>query len=447
MDVARANRWCRALQATRSTVGAARALSHGTAAARGRRQRAVAASRFRLVAAAPALRRIAGVFCAGLLVFAPLPAAAQPVAGAAGAARGSPAASAARAGPSAAAPSALPPATAAALARIGRVATPAELRAWDIDVRADFAGLPPGAGSVAAGERTLEAKCASCHGVFGESNEVFTPLVGGTTKRDIETGRVQALATGGHPHRTTLMRASRLSTLWDYVHRAMPWNAPKSLTPDEVYGVLAYMLNLGEIVPSDFTLSDRNIAETERRLPNRHGKVFFRDLWEVQGQGDVANPACMRDCPVEGKLAAAMPDAVRNANGNIAEQVRPFGPARGTDTSLPPRREPVGRRRSPPAVVVTSASATSTMPAASPADLLKANACTACHATSSRLIGPAFQDVAARYAGRADAVDYLAGRIRSGGQGVWGSIPMPGQAQLPDADARAIAAWLVGGAK
>jgi cytochrome c len=85
--------------------------------------------------------------------------------------------------------------------------------------------------------------------------------------------------------------------------------------------------------------------------------------------------------------------------------------------------------------------------AASPADLLKANACTACHATSSRLIGPAFQDVAARYAGRADAVDYLAGRIRSGGQGVWGSIPMPGQAQLPDADARAIAAWLVGGAK
>ena len=376
-------------------------------------------------------------------------------------------------------------AAAAALARIGRTATPAEVRAWDIDVRGDFAGLPKGAGSVAAGEQTWEAKCASCHGVFGESNEIFTPLVGGTTKQDIETGRVKALASGGHPHRSTLMRASRLSTLWDYVHRAMPWNAPKSLTPDEVYGVLAYMLNLGEIMPSDFTLSDRNIAETERRLPNRNGKVFFRDLWEVQGKGDVANPACMRDCPVEGKLAAALPDAVRNANGNIAEQVRPFGPARGTDTSLPPRREPVGVRRSgapaadgvatadarpspglgaaPPAAVATSASATAIgtatgtatatgpMPtsatAASPADLLKANACTACHATSSRLIGPAFRDVAARYAARADAVDYLAARIRSGGQGVWGSIPMPAQAQLPEADARAIATWLLGGAK
>jgi len=227
---------------------------------------------------------------------------------------------------------------------IGRAATPKELQAWDIDVRPDFKGLPKGSGSVAQGQGVWEAKCASCHGVFGESNEVFTPLVGGTTKQDIETGRVKSLVSGGHPHRTTLMRASRLSTLWDYVHRAMPWNAPKSLAPDEVYGVLAYLLNLGEIVPDDFTLSDRNIAETERRLPNRHGKVFFRDLWEVAGKGDVANPACMRDCPVEGQLAASLPDAARNANGNIAEQVRPFGPARGTDTSAPPRTEPVGTR-------------------------------------------------------------------------------------------------------
>lgn len=369
-------------------------------------------------------------------------------------------------------------ATAVALAQIGRAATPAEVRAWDIDVRGDFAGLPPGAGSVAFGEQVWEAKCTSCHGVFGESNEVFMPLVGGTTKQDIETGRVRNLASGGHPHRTTLMRASRLSTLWDYVHRAMPWNAPKSLSPDEVYGVLAYMLNLGEVVPSDFTLNDRNIAETERRLPNRHGKVFFRDLWEVQGKGDVVNPACMRACPVEGKFAAALPEAARNANGNIAEQVRPFGPARGTDTSTPPRREPVGVRRQGAAAAdagaavaaltssagdgirATALASSTAAPSATPpsptessvtassaTDLLKANACNACHAIGSRLIGPAFQEVAARYAGRADAVDYLAERIRRGGQGVWGSIPMPGQPHLKDADARAIAAWLSGGAK
>jgi len=284
-------------------------------------------------------------------------------------------------------------ATTAALARIGRAATPAELRAWDIDVRGDFAGLPPGSGSVALGEKVWEAKCASCHGIFGESNEVFTPLIGGTTKQDVETGRVGNLVSGGHPHRTTLMRASRLSTLWDYMHRAMPWNAPKSLSADEVYGVLAYMLSLGEVVPADFTLSDRNIAATERRLPNRNGKVFFRDLWEVGGKGDVANTACMRDCPVDGRLAAALPDAARNANGNIAEQVRPFGPARGTDTSAPPATEPVRARRqgaSAADAAVTFAAATSIATGSSPpstvappVDLLQANACTACHARAA----------------------------------------------------------------
>ena len=67
---------------------------------------------------------------------------------------------------------------------IGRAATPAELAAWDIDVRPDFKGLPKGSGSVAQGMEVWEGKCASCHGIFGESNEVFAPLTGGSTKQD-----------------------------------------------------------------------------------------------------------------------------------------------------------------------------------------------------------------------------------------------------------------------
>ena len=225
---------------------------------------------------------------------------------------------------------------------IGRVATPAEVAAWDIDVRGDFKGLPQGAGSVSMGARVWEAKCAVCHGVFGESNEIFTPIVGGTSKTDIQTGHVFLLANPGYPHRTTLMRVSRLSTLWDYIHRAMPWKAPKSLTTDEVYGVLAYVLNLGDIVPADFTLTDKNIADVQSRLPNRNGKVFYKDLWEAGGKGDVANALCMKNCPVQGTVTSELPDAARNASGNIAEQVRPFGPARGTDTSIPPRTAKVG---------------------------------------------------------------------------------------------------------
>jgi mono/diheme cytochrome c family protein len=72
----------------------------------------------------------------------------------------------------------------AAYPGVGRGATPKEIQAWDIDVRPDFKGLPAGAGSVARGQEVWEGKCASCHGVFGESNEVFSPIVGGTTTKD-----------------------------------------------------------------------------------------------------------------------------------------------------------------------------------------------------------------------------------------------------------------------
>ena len=98
---------------------------------------------------------------------------------------------------------------------IGRAATPGELAAWDIDVRPDFKGLPKGAGSVAKGQEVWEGQCASCHGVFGESNEVFNPIIGGTTKDDIASGHVARLTDRSYPSRTTLMKLSTVSTLWD----------------------------------------------------------------------------------------------------------------------------------------------------------------------------------------------------------------------------------------
>src|SRR5688572_5205867 len=90
---------------------------------------------------------------------------------------------------------------------VGRAATPAEIAAWDIDVRPDFKGLPPGSGSTMKGQQVWESKCASCHGTFGESNEVFTPIVGGTTAEDMRTGRVKAL-TNREVQRTTFMKLS-----------------------------------------------------------------------------------------------------------------------------------------------------------------------------------------------------------------------------------------------
>jgi cytochrome c553 len=85
---------------------------------------------------------------------------------------------------------------------IGRAATPAEVKAWDIDVRPTSRACPP-ARAASTRARIWEAKCASCHGVFGESNEVFNPLVGGTTKDDIKTGHVATLKRTDYPGRTT----------------------------------------------------------------------------------------------------------------------------------------------------------------------------------------------------------------------------------------------------
>src|SRR2546430_17222368 len=80
---------------------------------------------------------------------------------------------------------------------IGRSATPAEIRAWDIDVRPDFTGLPAGSGSVASGEKGWGTRCAACHGTFGETKEGFTPPVGGTSRAEIEAGRRQAVEARG----------------------------------------------------------------------------------------------------------------------------------------------------------------------------------------------------------------------------------------------------------
>lgn len=326
---------------------------------------------------------------------------------------------------------------------MGRDATAAEVKAWDIDVRPDFKGLPAGAGSVSLGESVWENRCASCHGSFGESNEVFTPIIGGTTKDDIKNGRVRGLEEGKSisPQKTTIMKVATVSTLWDYINRAMPWNNPKTLKPDEVYGVVAYLLSLAEVVPPDFTLSNKNIADVQQRMPNRNGMVFHEPLWKANGKGDVKNVACMKDCEIDPKVHSFLPDFARDAHGNIQQQNRVIGPVRGADTTKPA-----------PKALISSAAAATVAPAAPAAakgpnvsGLLAANACTACHGVKNKIVGPAFTEIAAKHKGKADLEAYLAGKIKSGGSGVYGAVPMPAQPQLSDADARTIAGWIAAG--
>ena len=340
---------------------------------------------------------------------------------------------------------------------IGRQATLAEVKAWDIDVRGDFKGLPQGSGTVAKGEVVWESKCASCHGTFGESNEVFTPIVGGTTDADIKTGHVAALANNSTPGRTTLMKVSKLSTLWDYINRAMPWTAPKSLSTEEVYAVVGYILNLGGIVPSDFTLSDKNIAEIQARLPNRNGTAIFDDLWKVNGKGDVKNIACMQNCATEIKITSFLPDSARNAHGNLAEQNRLIGAVRGANTTAPAAKgtfvagtpPAITQAKSPAEKSESNAEKNAPLPAPKVTDvsgLLTSNGCLACHGMKNKILGPGFNEIAAKHKNRTDLENYLVGKIKSGGSGIWGAIPMPPQAALKDKDAKTIAQWIAAGA-
>lgn len=304
---------------------------------------------------------------------------------------------------------------------IGRDATDNEVAAWNIDVRPDFQGLPAGSGSAEEGEELWIDKCATCHGDFGDANHVFFPLIGNTTEADIETGQVAALMDPGKV-RTTIMKLPYISTLWDFVYRAMPWNDPKSLTPDETYALVAYMLNLAEVIDYEEPLSNENIAEYQARMPNRNGITFDHGMWSVHGKPDTHNTDCMSDCKADVEVTSELPDFAYDAHGDLVPQMRQFGPVRGWDLGLGDDGE--------------AAEATSSVPT----EILSANGCLSCHAMDRAIIGPALNDVAAKY-GAGDS-EYLTNKIYEGGSGVWGSMPMPPQPDLSDADVKAITAWL-----
>jgi len=284
----------------------------------------------------------------------------------------------------------------------GKPATPREIAGWDIDVRPDGKGLPKGRGSVSEGQAIYDEKCASCHGTFGESNS-YLQLAGGV-------GSLKS----DQPIRTTGSKLNYATTLWDYINRAMPFNAPQTLRPDEVYALTAYVLNLNDIVPADAVVDQDSLPKV--RMPNRDGFTTSHGFMTRDGKPDTHNTACMKDCVQDVKLSSEMPDYARDQHGNLAEQMR-------------------GAAISEPRAARTGL------------ELAKASACTACHGVSERIVGPGFREVAAKYSGDAAASGRLTAKLKTGGGGTWGATPMPPQPQVKDADARALVQWILGGAK
>lgn len=170
---------------------------------------------------------------------------------------------------------------------LGREALPEEIKAWDVDVRPDGQGLPPGTGSVAAGEALFLERCAACHGEFGEGAGRWPPLAGGFGSLTSES-----------PEKTLGSFWPYLSTVYDYIYRTMPFGDAQSLTPDETYGLVAYLLHMNDVVPKDFELSDKNFASI--RLPNE--KAFYPDDRTETEERFWNREPCMKDCKQEVKI-------------------------------------------------------------------------------------------------------------------------------------------------
>jgi cytochrome c len=170
---------------------------------------------------------------------------------------------------------------------IGRDATPAEIAGWDIDVRPDGQGLPSGAGSVKAGEAVYMGKCAACHGEFGESAGRWPQVAGG-----------QGSLSAADPVKTVGSYFAHLSTVIDYVRHAMPYGDAQSLSNDELYAVVAYLLFLNDIVDDTFVLSRDTFGSV--KMPNAGG--FYDDDRETTERAFWDGKPCMTDCKADVRI-------------------------------------------------------------------------------------------------------------------------------------------------
>ncbi|SPH16563.1 Cytochrome c2 [Defluviimonas aquaemixtae] len=218
---------------------------------------------------------------------------------------------------------------------LGRPALPEEIAAWDVAVLPDGTGLPEGSGDVFTGDEVFAEKCASCHGDFAEGIDNWPVLAGG-----------QGSLRDRRPVKTVGSYWPYASTVWDYVHRSMPFGAAQTVTADETYAITAFLLYSNGIVDDDFELSRDNFAEIV--LPNAGG--FYPDD-RAEAEYPVFSVApCMDSCrePVkvtkravdlgvtpedpDGKPAGTLPD-LTIAAASATEEAAPADESTAEETA------------------------------------------------------------------------------------------------------------------
>ena len=192
---------------------------------------------------------------------------------------------------------------------LGREALSEEIAAWDVDVLPDGRGLPIGSGDVWTGDEVFAEKCASCHGDFAEGRDAWPVLAGGFDTLADED-----------PVKTVGSYWPYLSTVWDYVHRSMPFGAAGTLTDDEVYAITAYILYSNDLVDDDFTLSNETFLDVE--MYNAEG--FIVDDRPTSEYVIWSGEPCMSDCksgPVEITRRASNVGVTPADDGSMVDSV------------------------------------------------------------------------------------------------------------------------------
>jgi cytochrome c len=164
---------------------------------------------------------------------------------------------------------------------LGTLATAEQIAGWDIDVRPDGKGAPIGSGTAADGEEVYAERCGGCHGDFGEGIDRWPILAGG----------LGSLVTDD-PVKTVGSYWPYASTVYDYVYRAMPFGEAQSLTHDETYQVVAYILYMSDVIDDEFVLSNETIGSV--KMPNQNGFM----LPDPRPDGQLASAPCMQNCEV-----------------------------------------------------------------------------------------------------------------------------------------------------
>ncbi len=275
---------------------------------------------------------------------------------------------------------------------LGRPALPEEVAAWDVAVLPDGTGLPEGSGDVFTGDEVFAEKCASCHGDFAEGIDNWPVLAGG-----------QNSLTNRRPVKTVGSYWPYLSTVWDYIHRSMPFGAAQTVSADEAYAITAFILYSNGLVEDDFVLSKENFGEV--RLPNEGG---FRpdDRAEAEYPLFTGEP-CMADCAGDLKItkrAVELNVTPEDPDGKPAGTLPPLTLAAAGDVAAPAVEPAAEAAEEAPAV--ETAAVDPTLVEAGEKVFKKCKACHKVGDGAKNATGPMLNGIVGKAAGAVDGFKY-----------------------------------------